>query len=660
MLNVPLTQTQALERTRLPAGLALVAGLSVLVVLSLLLLQPRAQPLTSDESLYLAQGLSLAEGHGYTYTTGEPAHHRGPVFPALLALDLTIGGKTLENAYWLPRALAFGAAMLTLLLGWRLYGREAGMLGCGLVLASSLLGLLANTLFLDGAQSFFVLATLCCVHVAIRRSDWRWAAAAGAALGIAFLTKESALQLLPLPFLLVALQGRAVDRPGRLLLAYSGAFAATAGWWWVYVYTVTGTVYLLGEPSHSALWVTAGLALVVVAAGVALLASRTFDGRSLRQGARWGLVGLATAIWGGFFIVGLEAHSGWDFASDYFRTVPDYTTSVLASWLRPLPLIALSWGYVGYRAIRGSLSDRVLLLALLLLLPFALFVANRSLHVRDVLPLVYLSYVALARSGVDFARWAADALKRAANPLLGPALAAALLVLAFGWFVVAEQQRLVAAVDAFEPNAVQEDNWGNPLAQQTASWIETNVAPGMPIMSSRLYYSHVFFLTGARYPTWQVPTVRVDFRNNPHALARTNTMFRWEDHLMPAGPAEPWLYLRRYPTKGYYIALSERDFLDGLREHSIGYLVLSGNDGGFSSLSLLPYAEAQAGFALEQSFEADANNQVHIFRVDAEALRPVALPAAVSQGTLDALQAQLGPEARALLEGMNPAGYEIR
>jgi hypothetical protein len=179
-------------------------------------------------------------------------------------------------------------------------------------------------------------------------------------------------------------------------------------------------------------------------------------------------------------------------------------------------------------------------------------------------------------------------------------------------------------------------------------------------MSSRLYYSHVFFLTGARYPTWQVPTVRVDFQKDPPALARTNTMFRWEDHLMPEGPADPWLFLRRYPTKGYYIALSERDFLEGLREHSIGYLVLSGDDGGFSSLSLLPYAEAQPGFALEQSFEADANNQVHIFRIDPDALEPVALPAAVSQATLDALEAQLGADARALLEGMTPAGYEVR
>ena len=137
-------------------------------------------------------------------------------------------------------------------------------------------------------------------------------------------------------------------------------------------------------------------------------------------------------------------------------------------------------------------------------------------------------------------------------------------------------------------------------------------------------------------------------------------MFRWEDHLMPGGPGDPWLYLRRYPDKGYYVALSERDLLAGLKEHDIAYLVLTGDDAGFSSLSLLPYFEEHPVFRRVAAFVYDATNQVHIFRVESSRLRPVAPPARVSEATAEALRAQLGvTEAKTLLDGLSPQGYVL-
>jgi hypothetical protein len=179
-------------------------------------------------------------------------------------------------------------------------------------------------------------------------------------------------------------------------------------------------------------------------------------------------------------------------------------------------------------------------------------------------------------------------------------------------------------------------------------------------MSGRLYSSHLYFLTDGRYPWWQLPTVRVDIEGSPPALERASTLFRWEDHSMPEGSGQPWLYLRRYPSKGYYVALSELDLLTELREHKIGFLVLTGDDAGFSSLSLLPYFKEHPAFREVQAFVSNGSNQVHIFRVDADRLGIIQPPARVSRATADALQQELGAEeAGRLLAGLSPEGYQL-
>lgn len=643
----------------MPSALQAILGLALLAVLSVPLLVASPGPLTSDESLYVSEGMNLARGEGFTYPTGEPVHQRGPLFPALLAADFAVAGVSLDHALWVPRLFAAGNAVLLLALGWRLFGREAGLLAAAIAFLSSFLILMGTSLFLDGVQTFFLLLTLLCLHSALVGRRLRWAALAGVSLGLATLTKESALLWLPLPFLAVLL-APTVERPRALLVAHAAGFAAVCGWWWPYVYAVTGDVYLLGDPSQAALWMAAGLVCLALLALATLLAARGAEQRGLSRGARLAAAAALLAGWGALFLIGLERHATWPFPQDYLRNVPDYVTDVLAPWVRPLPLIALAWGYAAYRAGRGSRGDGLLLLGLLLFLPFALFVANRALHLRDLLPLAYLSYLVLGRAAVDFARWARDAVGESIAPLAGGALAALVLLAGLTWFAAQELQRFADARAAFDPAEVQQGHWDNPLVRDTATWIEEQVPPGTPIMSGRLYYSHLYVLTDGRYPWWQLPTIRVAFEGDPPSPARASTLFRWEDHRMPEGPGEPWLYLRRYPFKGYYVALSERDLLADVEERGIGYLVLTGDDAGFSSLSLLPYFEEHPAFRRVASFVHDDANQAHVFQVSPSLLEPIAAPARVSEGTAEALRARFGAsEAEALLEGLSPGGYVL-
>ncbi len=663
-MTISATLSRPVSLPTLLPGLQLVVGLGIFVALAIPLLTAEPAALTSDQSLYISEGLNLAEGNGFTYSTGEAVAHRGPLFPALLATDFAIGGFSIDNAYVVPKLFALGSALLLLALGWRFFGREAGLLAGVLALASSLLTTIGSSLLLDGTQSFFLLLALLMLHPALKEERPLYAGLAGGALGLAMLTKESALLWLPLPFLAVLLVGPAVRNPGRLLAAYMAGFLAVAGWWWPYVFAMTGDVYLLGNSWTAVAWLGAGGMAMALLTAVAVVLTRRTSPIKLSQNGRWALTSALLLAWGALLIAGMEQNSMWDVSPHYFTNVPDYTTTVLASWMQPLPLIAAAWGYVAYRAYRGSLGDRLLVLGLLLFLPFALFVANRSLHVSNMLPLVYLSYAALARSAVDAARWLAQRTSEGPTRAIVAGGAAILLAGAFGWFAFEESQRVVQQQDAFNASLMQESNWANPLALETAEWIEEHIPAGTPIMSGRLYSTHLYSLTGAQYPWWQLPTVRVDIEdgapglNEAPSLTRAGTLFRWEDHSMPSGEAEPWLYLRRHPIDGYYVALSEQDLMAGLREREIEYVVLTGEDDGFSSLSLLPYFQTHPYFKSVTSFVADDTNQVHIFQVVGSFDEPTDAPALVNGATVDALEDTLGAErAQELLVGLSPGGY---
>ena len=644
----------------LPAGHVVVA-LALLAVLSLPLLLARPGPLSSDESRSVTEGLNLALGKGYTYTTGEPVTDRGPLFPALLAADFSVAGFSLDHARWVPRLFALGNAILLLALGWRLFGREAGLMAGATALVSSFLILMGTSLFLDGTEVFFLLLMLLFLHPALMASNARWAALAGVSLGLAMLTKESAILWLPLPFVAMLLLGRAIDRPRALVAAYGAGVLLVAGWWWPYTYAVSGRVYLLGDLSQAAPWLGAGTLIIGLAAIAAIVFSRGGRAGKLGPRQRWLAVGLLLAAWGGLFLIGLERHAGSSLSGNLLTNVPEYTASVLAAWLRPLPLIAPAWAYVAYRAARGSLGDRLLLLALLLFLPFALVVADRDSHVRGILPLAYLSYLALGRAAIDFARRLADMASESLTPATAGALAAVAMVAGFSWFAVTETQRFADVRSAFDETTVDQRHWDNPLVQDAARWIEEHVPAGAPIMSGRLYYSHLYALTDGNYPWWQLPTVAVEFSGSPPAPVRTGALLSWEDATLPAGDGEPWLYLRRRQASGGYIALSEPDLLTEIVDRKIRYLVLTGDDdAGISSLALLPYFEDQPAFRKVAAFVSDETNQVHIFEIRLVDLDSTAPPARIDRETADALTDELGAKtAHDLMVGLSPGGYVI-
>jgi hypothetical protein len=88
------------------------------------------------------------------------------------------------------------------------------------------------------------------------------------------------------------------------------------------------------------------------------------------------------------------------------------------------------------------------------------------------------------------------------------------------------------------------------------------------------------------------------------------------------------MYLRRYPTRDYAIALAEEDLLAAIEEHGATYVLLTGEDAGFSSLSYAAYFADDPAYTLVRSTESGGVGSM-LFRVNGGAVAPKRPPLAL-------------------------------
>ncbi len=615
------------------AVLAAAAVVAVAALLAPALASPPA-PLTSDESLYLAEGYNIAAGKGPRYASGELVNHRAPLFPALLAVPIKATGEA-DSAYWVSKLTVVALVGATFLLARQLFGAAAGIVAALLVSANAFLRSLGATLFLDGVETLFLLLFMWACWRALESRTALWWGIASVAFAAAFLAKESAVQWLPLPlvFVLLSAEHRRRDAAAGLAVFY-GVTGAALGGWWTWVYAVTGRVYFWGEvDARLAIWLALASAAGVAAGGVWMATARFAPSR-LAALARFAGISVAAASAGVIFYH-LEFRGAWPFPHDYIRSVPRYLWQAVAPNTQPWPLVLAAVLWAPASATRNR-ACRLLALALVLYLPFAVLVANRWLQIRDWLPMTYVGYVAAGGLAAAIFRWADE------RGALWPA--GALGAVCFTVFAAGQTGALLSEQRERDLSVVSQNNWDNPLARDTAAWIGENVPAGAVIMASRLYHSHLYVLDEGRHPVHQLPTVRVEPRPGEAPFLRPmSTMFRWEEHRMRAPePGEPWLYVVRYPVKTYFIALSERDLLQEIADRRVDYLVLAGEDAGYSSLSYLDYFVDNPAFTLVHRDERSPGNAVYVFQVDRARLAPRPYRAQTNAETLDALAKQTG------------------
>jgi hypothetical protein len=182
-------------------------------------------------------------------------------------------------------------------------------------------------------------------------------------------------------------------------------------------------------------------------------------------------------------------------------------------------------------------------------------------------------------------------------------------------------------------------------------------------MSSRLYYSQVYFETGGEYPIHQLPTVEVALNTDEGdvPLERHTSLFRWEHHLVPEDSADDrWLYMTDYP-KGYFIGLAENDLLMELKRRDVDYVLVTSYDAGFSSPSFNRYFAENPGFELVHTVSLNRLDEARIYRVNQDEVAPQAKPAMVRKSTARLLEGRLGSQDAMLayLGRLNPNGFEL-
>ncbi len=587
--------------------------------------------LTSDESLYLAEAYNLAEGHGLTYPSGEAIVHRAPLYPALLAPAVALGGP--DAAYGVAKLVIAINTVLVMALAWRLGGQVAGWAAGLAAAASAYLSELGTTLYLDPMQCTFLLLSLIALHSAVEKRRAHWWAAAGLSAGLAFLVKESAIQWAPLAVVVVLTLPSQRDRIGvRGAAIFTAVFVAAIAPWWVWVYGHTGDLFLLGDPQRVAIEAIAALALALGAAFV--LRRKTLP-------VSWAMPAATVIVagWGVFLLYGLTVFSSYPAPNDYLTSIPRYLLQV-APQVQPYFPIVAAWAWVSWRAAQGDERARLLVVAAALFVPFALFAANRWLQLRDALPLVYLSYVALGLAAAQL--WNSVRSRVEGTNALPIVLAAT--GIATVAFVTHEAMVFDRTTDREAIARDQAGSWDSPYTREVAAWMTANIPAGSEVMTSRQYFSSLHVETEARFEVRQLPTVRVAFDPNSDAFAQARSnLFRWEDdELRETQPGDTWLHLQQFPNKGYWVGLSEKELLAFIAANNIEYVVLTGDDIAFSSSAYAWYFTANPAFALLGTVEGTGGDRMFAYAVDRTRLTSLSHSTSIHPRSMSELQSLLG------------------
>ena len=258
-------------------------------------------PVTFDEAKYLGIGYSMVEGQGPRIVFGGYFLPHAPVWPTVvMAPAIALGIEPLTVGRALNVLSGVALILLTAALAWRVRPAAAALAAVAL-LGTTFFQELTRTARLDVPSAMLAIGYLAVGLIAVRRRSTPWAIAAGLLFGLAFLVKEIALPLAPVPILAAILH----RQPWRPILRTAGwvtlSGALTVAPWFIFVADVSNRVYRLGTPGWTLLPI--GLLLLGVAI-VGVIAGRGDDDRPVNglggrlEGSRrtWLVAGI-TFIW---------------------------------------------------------------------------------------------------------------------------------------------------------------------------------------------------------------------------------------------------------------------------------------------------------------------------------------------------------------------------
>jgi 4-amino-4-deoxy-L-arabinose transferase-like glycosyltransferase len=213
------------ERRGFSLGLAAIAAvaLGIRLVYALAIAPSQLQP--GDSIVYHELAKSIAGGHGYNLEAllhrDSPTASHPPLYPLYLAAFDKLGLSSYDAQRAISCLLGTAAVVLIGLVGRRLAGARAGLIAAGLAAVYPQLFMVDGTLVAESMFAPLVVLALLLGYLLLDRPTPLTAAALGAVIGLATLTRSDGvmlLLLLALPLILL-LPSRRLALGGVILVA---------------------------------------------------------------------------------------------------------------------------------------------------------------------------------------------------------------------------------------------------------------------------------------------------------------------------------------------------------------------------------------------------------------------------------------------------------
>jgi 4-amino-4-deoxy-L-arabinose transferase-like glycosyltransferase len=235
---------------RLRSPLPWIALLALAVRVAWVVLN-RHSPQAGDAVMYHLQGANLADGDGWhrVYEPAMPTAEYPPLHILLVAFTHLIGLHGFHDAQFFFAVVGTGTVVLVALLGRAVTGSERVGVIAGLIAAIyPMLWMPDGTLMAETTYGFFLVAALLAAVRYLRAPSWQRAAAFGALLGLAALSRGEAIGLL------VLLAAPLAWRRWRELAVVVGAFILVLTPWEARLLTTFDKPVLISNNS-AGIWV---------------------------------------------------------------------------------------------------------------------------------------------------------------------------------------------------------------------------------------------------------------------------------------------------------------------------------------------------------------------------------------------------------------------
>lgn len=243
----------AVDRWSLVATLGGITLLAVALRLWLWHWQARSGAVPpGDPEEYYRAALHILQG-GY-HDTGKWL--RPPLYPALLALLLPLAGMDVARALLLQAGLMGAGALAFYALGRQLFDARVGLLSALIAALFVPLAAFGSALYAEALFVTLIALALAALDRALAGGRWTWALAAGAALGLATLTRAVGLFLIPAAALWLFWCGRAAPsgRGGARAAALLLGAALVIAPWTARNYAAHGRLILVDTNGGISMW----------------------------------------------------------------------------------------------------------------------------------------------------------------------------------------------------------------------------------------------------------------------------------------------------------------------------------------------------------------------------------------------------------------------